>query len=115
MERAVPLATAAVRSAASTPNLKLVFGTDAVAGAHGRNVEDLICRVNEAGQKPMDAIVSATSRAAESMKLGDSIGTLKAGLLADIIAVRGDPLTDFTAMRRVVFVMRDGKVYRNAP
>ena len=113
MERAVPMAIAAVRTAANTPGVKLVFGTDAVAGAHGRNVEDLICRVNEAGQKPMDAIVSATSRAAESMKLGDSIGTLKSGLLADIIAVRGDPLADFTAMRRVVFVMRDGKIYRN--
>ncbi len=113
MERAVPMAIAAVRTAANTPGLKLVFGTDAVAGAHGRNVEDLICRVSEAGQKPMDAIVSATSRAAESMKLGDSIGTLKPGLVADIIAVRGDPLTDFTAMRRVVFVMRDGRVYRH--
>jgi imidazolonepropionase-like amidohydrolase len=115
MERAVPLAVAAVRTAANTPGLKLVFGTDAVAGAHGRNVEDLICRVSEAGQKPMDAIVSATSRAAESMKMDDSIGTLKPGLLADIIAVRGDPLADFTAMRRVVFVMRDGKIYRNTP
>ena len=115
MERAVPMAIAAVRTAANTPGVKLVFGTDAVAGAHGRNVEDLICRVNEAGQKPMDAIVSATSRAAESMKLGDSIGTLKTGLLADIVAVRGDPLADFTALRRVVFVMRDGKVVRNTP
>ena len=113
MERAIPMATAAVKAAANTPGVKLVFGTDAVAGAHGRNVEDLICRVNEAGQKPMDAIVSATSRAAESMKLGDSIGTLKPGLLADVIAVSGDPLTDFTAMRRVVFVMRDGRIYRN--
>jgi imidazolonepropionase-like amidohydrolase len=115
MERALPLAVAAVRNAANTPGLKLVFGTDAVAGAHGRNVEDLICRVNEAGQKPMEAIVSATSRAAESMKLGDSIGTLKPGLLADVIAVRGDPLADFTAMRRVVFVMRDGRIYSNTP
>ena len=113
MERAVPMAITAVRTAANTPGLKMVFGTDAVAGAHGRNVEDLICRVNEAGQKPMDAIVSATSRAAESMKMGDSIGTLKPGLLADIIAVRGDPQADFTAMRRVVFVMRDGRVYRH--
>jgi imidazolonepropionase-like amidohydrolase len=113
MERAVPMAITAVRTAANTPGLKMVFGTDAVAGAHGRNVEDLICRVNEAGQKPMDAIVSATSRAAESMKMSDAIGTLKPGLLADIIAVRGDPMTDFTAMRRVVFVMRDGRVYRH--
>jgi imidazolonepropionase-like amidohydrolase len=115
MERALPLAVEAIRKAVATPGLKVVFGTDAVAGAHGRNVDDLICRVNEAGQKPMDAITSATSLAAESMKLGSSIGTLKAGLLADIIAVRGDPLADFTAMRRVVFVMKEGRIYRNAP
>ena len=115
MERAVPLAVAAVRIAASTPGVKLVFGTDAVAGAHGRNVEDLICRVNEAGQQPMDAIVSATSRAAESMKLGDSIGTLKPGMVADVIAVRGDVLADVTALRRVVFVMKDGRIARNTP
>ena len=115
MERALPLAVEAIRKAVATPRLKVVFGTDAVAGAHGRNVEDLICRVNEAGQNPMDAITSATSLAAESMKLGGSVGTLKPGLLADIIAVRGDPLTDFTAMRRVVFVMKDGRIHRNSP
>ena len=115
MERAVPLAVDAVRKAATTPGVKLVFGTDAVAGAHGRNVDDLICRVNEAGQKPMDALMSATSVAAQSMKLGDSIGTLKQGMLADVIAVRGNPLTDITALKRVLFVMRDGRVYRNTP
>jgi imidazolonepropionase-like amidohydrolase len=115
MERAIPLATEAVRKAVNTPGLKVVFGTDAVAGAHGRNVEDLICRVNEAGQKPMDAIVSATSRAAESIRHGDSLGALKPGYLADIIAVPGDPLADVTVLRRVSFVMRNGRVYRNAP
>ena len=115
MERALPMAVEAIRKAVTTPQLKVVFGTDAVAGAHGRNVEDLICRVNEAGQKPMDAIASATSLAAQSMTLGDSIGTLKPGLLADVIAVRGDPLTDFTALRRVIFVMKDGRVHRNTP
>jgi imidazolonepropionase-like amidohydrolase len=115
MERAVPLAVEAVRKAATTPGVRMVFGTDAVAGAHGRNVEDLICRVNEAGQKPMDAIMSATSLAAQSMALGDSIGTLKPDMVADVIAVRGNPLADFTAMRRVIFVMRDGLVYRNTP
>jgi len=113
MERALPLAVEAVRKATTTPGLKVVFGTDAVAGAHGRNVEDLICRVKEAGQKPMDAITSATSLAAQSMKLGDTIGMLKPGLQADVIAVSGDPLADFTAMRRVIFVMRDGRVYKN--
>jgi imidazolonepropionase-like amidohydrolase len=115
MERAVPLAVEAVRKAATTPGVKLVFGTDAVAGAHGRNVDDLICRVNEAGQKPMDALMSATSVAAQSMKLGDSIGTLRPGMLADVIAVRGNPLTDITALKHVLFVMRDGRVYRNTP
>ena len=115
MERALPMAIEAVRKAVATPGLKVVFGTDAVAGAHGRNVDDLICRVKEAGQKPMDAITSATSLAAQSLKLADSIGTLKPGLLADVIAVRGDPLADFTAMKRVIFVMRDGRVHRNTP
>jgi imidazolonepropionase-like amidohydrolase len=115
MERAVPLAVEAVRKAATTPGVKLVFGTDAVAGAHGRNVEDLICRVNEAGQKPMDAIMSATSVAASSIKHEATLGALKPGYIADIIAVRGDPLADITALRRVVFVMRGGRVYRNTP
>ena len=113
MERALPLAVEAVRKAVNTPGLKVVFGTDAVAGAHGRNVDDLICRVSDAGQKPMDAITSATSLAAQSIKLDGSIGTLKAGMTADIIAVQGDPLADFNAMKRVVFVMKDGRVYRN--
>jgi imidazolonepropionase-like amidohydrolase len=113
MERALPLAVEAVRKAVTTPGLKVLFGTDAVAGAHGRNVDDLICRVSEAGQKPMDAITSATSLAAQSLKLDGSLGTLKAGMTADVIAVQGNPITDFTAMKRVVFVMRDGRVFRN--
>ncbi len=115
MERALPLAVEAVRKAANTQGLKLVFGTDAVAGAHGRNVEDLICRVKEAGQKPMDAILSATSVAAASIKHEDRLGSLKPGFLADIIAVRGDPIADITALRRVAFVMRGGRIYRNTP
>lgn len=115
MERALPLAVDAIRRAVNTPGVKVVFGTDAVAGAHGRNVDDLICRVNEAGQSPMDAITSATSLAAQSMRLADSLGTLRAGALADVIAVRGNPLADFGAMRRVVFVMKDGRIYRNGP
>ena len=115
MERALPLAVDAVRKAVATPGLKLVFGTDAVAGAHGRNVDDLICRVQEAGQSPMDAIVSATSRAAESIRHEKTLGALKPGYLADIIAVRGDPLADITALRRVTFVMRNGRIHRHTP
>lgn len=113
MERALPLAVEAIRKAIATPGLRIVFGTDAVAGAHGRNVEDLICRVEEAGQRPMDAIVSATSLAAQSMGLADSVGSVRPGLLADLVAVRGDPTRDIRAMRDVIFVMKGGRVYRD--
>ena len=113
MEKAIPIAVSAVRRALATPGLKVVYGTDAVAGAHGRNAEDLVCRVQEAGQSPMDAIVSATSLAARSLGLQDRIGVLAPGMEADLIAVEGDPSRDITALRRVRFVMRAGRVYRN--
>jgi len=95
-------------------NVKLAFGTDAVAGSHGRNAEEFIYRVRDANEKPMDAIVSATSRSAESLGMGDTIGTVAPGYQADLVATDGNPLTDITAVRRVVFVMKGGKVYRNA-
>jgi imidazolonepropionase-like amidohydrolase len=60
----------------------------------------------------MDALISATSLAAESLNLKETIGRLAPGHRADIIAVDGDPTTDITALTRVVFVMRDGKVYK---
>ncbi len=94
-------------------HIKLSFGTDAVAGAHGRNAEEFIYRVKDAEEKPMDAIASATSVSADSLGMGKEIGTLAAGFQADLVAVAGDPLTDITAVRRVVFVMRAGKVYKN--
>ena len=95
-------------------HLKIVFGTDAVAGSHGRNAEEFVYRVNDAHETPMDAIVSATSVSAESLGLGDKIGTVAPGFEADLVAVDGDPLKDITAVRRVVFVMKGGKVYRNS-
>jgi imidazolonepropionase-like amidohydrolase len=113
MQRAIPLAINVYKQAAATPRLKVVFGTDAVAGAHGRNGEDLVCQVKEVGRKPMDVIISATSLAAESMRMQNTIGTIKPGLEADIIAVDGDPLTDITALQRVRFVMRGGKILKN--
>jgi imidazolonepropionase-like amidohydrolase len=113
MEKAIPLATAMFTRAIHTPGLKVNFGTDAVAGAHGRNAEELICRVKDSGQSPIDAITSATSLGAEALRMGDRIGSIAPGMQADLIAVRGDPTKDITALRNVVFVMKGGKVYRN--
>lgn len=112
MEKGIPLAVAAFKRARAIPGLKIVWGTDAVAGAHGRNVEDLICRVQDGGQRPMDAIISATSLGAQAMGLGGQIGAIAPGYQADLIAVDGDPSKDITALRRVVFVMKGGRVYR---
>jgi imidazolonepropionase-like amidohydrolase len=75
-------------------------------------VREIIVRVQKGGQKPMDAIISATSLAAESLNLGDRIGTLKAGYEADIVAVTGDPTTDITRLRNVTFVMRAGRLMK---
>ena len=113
MKQALPLDADLYHRALKTPGLKIVFGTDAVAGAHGRNSEELIDRVRDGGQDPMAALVSASSLAAESLRLQNEIGSIAPGLQADIIALDGDPLTDITAVRRVSFVMKGGVVYKN--
>lgn len=61
----------------------------------------------------MDAIVSATSLAAESLNLGQKIGSIAPGMEADLIGVHGNPLEDITALRCMVFVMKGGKIYKN--
>jgi imidazolonepropionase-like amidohydrolase len=106
-----PMADALRRARAH--KVKIVFGTDAVAGAHGRNAEEFIYRVTEAGEKPMDVIVSATSLSAASLGMGEHIGAIAAGYAADIVATEGNPIDDITAVRRVRFVMKAGKVYRS--
>ena len=114
MEKILPIDQELVRRAVKIPGLKVVFGTDAVAGAHGRNAEEFIDRVRDCGVDPMAAMVSANSLGAEAMGLSDQIGSIAPGLQADIIALDGDPLKDITAVRRVVFVMRGGIVYKKA-
>ena len=104
--------SAEVLQRARKVNVKVVLGTDAVAGAHGRNAEEFIYRV-QAGQDPMDAMVAANATAAESLGLQNEIGSIGPGMQADMIALDGDPLKDITAVRRVVFVMKGGKVYKN--
>jgi imidazolonepropionase-like amidohydrolase len=112
MQKAIPQMSDVLKRAMAL-HMKIVLGTDAVAGSHGRNAEEFIYRVKDGGQPPMDAIISGTSVAAESLRLGDKIGSIAPNMAADIVAVDGDPLKDITAVRRVVFVMRNGKVYKN--
>src|SRR5262249_45212942 len=101
MEKALPQVADVLRRARAKA-VKIVNGTDAVAGSHGRNYEELVYRVKDGGDKPMDAIVSATSVSAASLGLGDKAGTISPGFEADLVAVAGDPLSDITAVRKVV-------------
>ncbi|MCC7127134.1 MAG: amidohydrolase family protein [Acidobacteria bacterium] len=111
MEKAIPTNYPMFKRALAA-KVRMPMGTDAVAGAHGQNARELVVRVKEGGQSPMDAIVSATSLAAESMGIQNETGSLTPGLQADIIAVAGDPLQDIEALRRVTFVMKGGIVYK---
>jgi imidazolonepropionase-like amidohydrolase len=113
MEEILPMNRELLRRAAKVPGLKIVFGVDAVAGAHGRNAEEFIERVRDGGVDPMAALVSANSLGAEALGMADQIGSIGPGLNADVIALDGDPLADITAVRRVMFVMKDGIVYKN--
>jgi imidazolonepropionase-like amidohydrolase len=112
-EKGIPMKLEMFKRALKVSGLKLIMGTDAGAGAHGRNAEEIIYRVQMAGQRAADALTGATSLNAQALGLADRIGSLAPGMNADLIAVDGDPLRDITALRRVVFVMKDGNVYRN--
>jgi imidazolonepropionase-like amidohydrolase len=111
MEKALGLKSAMFSAALKTPGLKMVMGTDAVAGAHGRNINEALERIKE-GQPVMEAITDMTSAAAESMGLETLIGAIAPGFEADLVAVEGDPLQDPAALTRVRFVMKGGRVYR---
>jgi len=113
MEKGVKINAEMIKKAVATPKLMLVNGTDAVAGAHGHNADEIVERVRQGNQKPMDAIISATSLSAKSMRLDKTIGTLAPGFEADLVGLDGDPLTDITAVTRVAFVMKGGKVYKH--
>ncbi len=92
--------------------LKIGFGTDAGVFEHGHNAREFQERT-ENGESELDAITSATSVSAMIMGWDDRIGSLEAGKLADVIAVRGNPLDNITVMERVMFVMKGGEVYRD--
>jgi imidazolonepropionase-like amidohydrolase len=111
MVKGVPLMSDVLKRARQA-HVKIVLGTDGVSGAHGRNAEEFIYRVKDGGDSPMDAIGSGTSVAAESLGMGNRIGSIAEGMEADLVAVEGNPLDDITAVRRVVFVMKGGKVLK---
>ena len=112
MEKGLGLNREMMKKAVATPKLLIVNGTDAVAGAHGHNADEIVERVRE-GMKPMDAIVSATSLSARSLRLEKTIGTIAPGFAADLVALDGDPAVDITAVTRVKFVMKGGNVYKS--
>lgn len=112
MEGNVEVNRAKWRRFIEVPGMHYLSGSDAVAGAEGHNAQEIIWRVQN-GQDPMQGIIAATSLDAQALQLGDRIGTLAPGMEADIIAVEGDPLQDITALERVRFVMKGGKVYRD--
>src|SRR5258708_13815122 len=112
MKAAVPKALHVFQLGMKTKELKTVFGTDAVAGSHGRNFQELEYRVRVGGQDPMAAIVSATSLAAESLGLGDTVGSIAPGYRADLIAIDADPLKDIGALSHVAFVIQDWRAVK---
>jgi imidazolonepropionase-like amidohydrolase len=103
---------ATFQRALKIPGLKIAFGSD-LTGDHGTNGRELEVMVRY-GMAPIAVIKSATMVAAELMGWQNKIGSLEAGKLADIIAVSGNPVADITELQRVKFVMKDGKVVKNA-
>lgn len=92
--------------------VKICFGTDVGAFEHGTSAREFIKMV-EYGMQPIDAIRSATVRAAELLRMEKQLGKVESGKLADIIAVDGNPLNDIKALTRVTFVMKDGRVFKS--
>lgn len=113
MEKGVAIVRDTFKKSLTHKNLKIIYGTDATAGAHGQNYREFIVRVRDGGQDPMAALISATSLSAESLNMGDQIGSIAPGMQADIVAFDGNPLQDVTAAGRAVFVMKGGKVYES--
>jgi imidazolonepropionase-like amidohydrolase len=91
--------------------VKIAFGTDAGVSKHGRNADEFEMMVKH-GMTPAQAIRAATVNAADLLGLAREIGSIEAGKEADLIAVQGDPLTDVTVLKRVGFVMADGRVVK---
>ena len=91
--------------------VKIAFGTDAGVSKHGRNADEFELLVKH-GMPAAEAIKAATVNAADLLGIASEVGTLEAGKQADLIAVAGDPLKDVTVLKRVSFVMKGGRVFK---
>ncbi len=91
--------------------VRIAFGTDVGVGRHGTNAREFVY-MHEAGMTPQDCLKSATLNAADLIGVADRLGSVEPGKLADLVALDSDPMTDVTAYQRVVFVMKDGVVYK---
>lgn len=91
--------------------VRIAFGTDAGVFAHGKNYKEFEYMV-EAGMPPMEAIRSATSQAATLLGIDDNLGTIEKGKIADIVAVKGDPLSNIQLLADINLVMKEGVVYK---
>jgi imidazolonepropionase-like amidohydrolase len=94
--------------------IKISFGTDAAVYPHGQNAKEFKLMV-DLGMTPIDALKSATTTDAELLGVGQKLGTLEKGKLADVVAMPGDPTSDITATERISFVMKEGKIIRQGP
>jgi imidazolonepropionase-like amidohydrolase len=92
--------------------VKIAFGTDAGVSKHGRNADEFELMVKH-GMTPATAIHAATVNAAELLGIPDQVGSIEPEKRADLIAVQGDPLSDVTILKKVGFVMKDGKVHKH--
>lgn len=91
--------------------VKIAFGTDAGVGEHGENWREFVY-MTEAGMPAMAAIQAATIEGAKLLGVEQELGSIRAGKIADIIAVPGDPLQDISIMGKVSFVMKAGRIYK---
>jgi len=92
--------------------IKIAFGTDSGVSYHGDNAKEFVHMV-EGGMLPMDAVKSATMVSAELLGIQDKLGSIETNKIADIIAVEGNPIDDISFLQNVIFVMKEGKVYRS--